>query len=138
MNRFFKMLMLFVIPYFAFVFYLAYLGQSKIAQLPAWIWWVALCYLIIGIVSAGFWRTGKRAGDSRSSDTDVAFAGKALKGVLVVYILIVLNAIQVVTIGTVPRKFSVPVLVFVVAIAIVLWRFSIAKARSSPEHKGNS
>ncbi len=133
MMRLIKLLALVFVPYFAFVSYLVWRGPRFIASMPQWVWFVTLCYFIVGIIAAGFMFSRKKKSPITSTEhaDGSSSTRRALKGGLVLYALIFLNAIGLVVSGKVPVQFAMPgIIVDLLLFALFLWLL-VRQQRSS-------
>src|SRR5579883_1596701 len=94
MSRFFKLIVLFVTPYFAFAFYLSFLGPDRIKKLPTWVFATALCYFMGSIIVAGMMQrqVGKTAVLRVTRDIDTRRV-RRVKTLLYSYIFSVVSGI---------------------------------------------
>jgi len=126
MKRIFKLTLIFFAPYFAFVLYLAVRGPAGVGRLPHWIWGVAFCYFVAGILAIGYWGRARRADETvQNPDTKAASSScgssRALKIGLILYVLILLNGLRLVVQGSVPLRYAIPGLIVDVFLLAVFW-----------------
>jgi|HubBroStandDraft_5_1064220.scaffolds.fasta_scaffold85244_2 hypothetical protein len=136
MKRPIKAVLIIFMPYFALVFYLVVRGPQFTKALPHWVWIAALCYFLLGIIGTGLTFTIRRGrptamGHMRSKST------RALKTLLVLYLLIFLNGVVLIIRGSVPLKFAIPGLtVDALLIALFLWILARQKGGASTQDRG--
>lgn len=125
MKRIFKLTLIFFLPYFVFVFYLALRGPAGIGSLPHWTWGAAFFYFVASLVAIGYWGRGRKPGeavrDPQMKARSATRASRALKIGLVLYIVILLNGLRLVLQGTVPLRYAIPGLIVDVFLIAVSW-----------------
>jgi hypothetical protein len=136
MNKLFKFLILWYAPYFAFAFYLIWRRPLLIAGMARWVWWVAFCYFIGGIIVFGL-TSGRRKTIPASAKEKTPLTkntARTLKGGLILYVLIFLNGAGYTISGRIPFWFAVPgLIVDALLIALFLWLLARQKSRTGSE-----
>src|SRR5271165_1851683 len=131
MNQLLKPLAICFAPYFVFIFYLIWRGPQFIAGMARWVWWVALCYFFVGLIVVGT-TSGRRKTIAAATRESVPAntTTRALKGGLILYVLILLNGAGLVLRGRIPFRFAVPGLtVDALLFALFLWLLTRQKDR---------
>lgn len=123
MRRMMKILSTIFVPYFVFVLYLVARGTQYTASMPRWVWGTALCYFVAGVIGAGVLLVRKQGAQAGAmKHTPNKSSTRTLKGALVLYVLIFLNAIVLVIRRRIPLSFAVPgITVDLLLIVLFLW-----------------
>jgi hypothetical protein len=131
-----KSLVIWFAPYFVSVFYLIWRGPQFIAGMARWVWWVALCYFFVGLIIVEV-TSGRRKTIAAATrkEAPANTTTRALKGGLILYILIFLNGAGLAIRGRIPFWFAVPGLtVDALLIALFLWLLTRQRSKAGSEN----
>lgn len=108
MQRVIKLTVFLFVPYFAFLFYLVWRGAQFRASLPRWVWVVMLFYFVGGVLGAGLSTRRRVQSSAETTRRSRALSHRRLlKGALLLYVLIFLNAVVLLARRRVPVELGI-------------------------------